>query len=1047
MKILLKILKRSVWTLVSIFFTVLFVVFLVAEPIATHPERAGWINKYLGINPYETVIDKNDAGDTEYFKSDFVLKDENGVPLTVTDEDGYEHQVYDDVAMRANSMDVATRVATEGSVLMWNNDVAANTPALPLNSGAQISFFGVGAIDYTHHGGGSGSVSITTTKTVKSACESEGLKVNNALWSAYRLSKAGYGRVYGHDAQGNGVADNNYVEFKIGEIPWNVLTKKIAMPSGIGQYGDAAVMVISRYGSEDGDTSFTCKECHNDNYMDLAFEEDKVLSELDKLRANGTIKRVILLINSPAAMSLKNIEKHNIDACVWVGLGGNASYDQIGKILSGSAAPSGHLNDIWVNDIRSAPATENFGDYTFKQSAGVPADAAYTHNTKYVVYQEGIYVGYRYYETRYEDYVLGAGNAGGNSGVKAGENGWSYSDEVGYSFGHGLTYTTFAQSDFAVQKTDDGYSVSVKVTNTGKNSGKDVVQVYLQKPYTDYDKDVNHIVEKPAVELVGFAKTPELAPGESKTLTVNVKDYDFKSYDAYGQKTYILEKGDYYLAAGTSAHDALNNILIKKGVTDAQKARMVGSGNADFAYKITVAADDFDKYAVSSFTGKPVTNQFDNADVNIYQGTKDQKITYLSRNDWVGTYPSAVSLTCTDPQMIKDMQYAVEIAEDENAKIPEFYGTVTSTIEGLGENGLTLAMLMELDYDDPMWNDLLNQLTWEEQCTLITYGSAAVAGATSVAAPMYTSQDGPCGIRQGAGTLDTQMAFPCNGLVAATFDEELIEELGNAFAHEILHIGCVGIYGLGANIHRSAWSGRSWEYYSEDGFLSGKAFSAESQGMTKKGVVLFTKHFALNDQERNRYGGSVWANEQSIREVYLKAFEAGITEGHTNGLMSSFNRIGCTWAGAHKGLLTEVLRNEWNFIGQVETDAGVGTHMLTPEARAAGVVAGQDIWMSGPDVHAFDNYKNNATVCAAMREACHRILYTTLNSKAMNKLSNNSKVIYHTPWWQTLITSMQITFGIIAGVCIAVTVAAFVLAYLDKKRNGEKTDTSKQGGI
>lgn len=272
------------------------------------------------------------------------MRDEKGNPLTTTDEDGYTHRVYDDEAMRANSLEVATRTAIEGSVLMWNKSINSGESALPLPEAAGISFFGVGAVDYTHHGGGSGHVSIISSDDLLSACEREGLRINKSLWSSYRLAKgSGYGRVYGKNAAGNTVSDNNYIEFKIGEIPFAEATKTCQMPSGIGVYGDAAVMVISRYGSEDGDTSFNSTECLNNNYMDLAKNEDQVLTRLDALRAQNYFKRIILVINSPVAMSLRNISKHNIDACLWVGLGGNASYTQVSKLLSGHAYPSGHL--------------------------------------------------------------------------------------------------------------------------------------------------------------------------------------------------------------------------------------------------------------------------------------------------------------------------------------------------------------------------------------------------------------------------------------------------------------------------------------------------------------------------------------------------------------------------------------------------------------------------------------------------------------------------------------------------------------------------------
>ena len=390
-------------------------------------------------------------------------------------------------------------------------------------------------------------------------------------------------------------------------------------------------------------------------------------------------------------------------------------------------------------------------------------------------------------------------------------------------------------------------------------------------------------------------------------------------------------------------------------------------------------------------------------------------------------------LTCSE-QMIKDLQYgpAPEPAE-EGVEAPT-YGTVTSE---LGQ--LTLAMLMDVEYDDPLWEDLLNQLTLDESITLVTAGSASFAGAESVAAPGGKSQDGPCGIRDGA-ILESYMAFPCNGLLAATWNEPLIEELGNAFGMEIMHIGFTGIYGTGADIHRNAYCGRSWEYYSEDGFLSGKAYAAEVRGLQNRGVITFTKHFALNEQERNRYGGSVWANEQSIREIYLKAFEAGVTEGNANAMMSSFNRIGCTWAGSHKGLLTDVLRGEWNFIGMVETDAGVGTHMLVPEAYAGGVVAGNDLWMGGANLNAFGDYKNNPVVLQAIREACHRNLYTQLHSNAINGMTKGSRMIYHTPWWQTALTAGQVVSGVVAVLCLGMAVTSFVLPIINR---GKRKNTDK----
>lgn len=1001
----MKIFKRSVWCLITVFLAIMFTALMIAEGIAK--EYSSWINNFLGINPYSVETTKVDGvvEDTRYFKSDYEFSDSEG------------NVSYDHDAMRAHSLEVARDVATDGSVLLWNNG------ALPLGAGANISFFGGDSVKYLHHGGGSGYVAITTDKTLKSVCESEeyGMHVNPTVWNAY-LS-ANYSR---GGSSGIG-SDKNYVDYKINEVAWNRIES--AAKSSVKSYRNA-VMVIARTGSENGDTDFKAyasDACFDDNYMDLAKNEADTLKGLIDLRNQGALDKVILLINSAGAMQFKNIKNYDIDACLWVGMGGLASPEQIAALLSGKANPYGRLTDTYVYDNDSAPATVNFGDFTFAKYDGVPPTTAYSHSNKYVVYQEGIYVGYRYYETRYEDCVMNKGSAASASGVKAGSGVWNYSDEVAYSFGYGASYTTFEYSKFkAVKKSNGDYEVTVTVKNSGETyPGREVVQVYLQKPYTEYDK-LNGI-EKSSVELVGFAKTRELAPGESQEIKIIVDDYEFKTYDSYNKRTYIVEQGDYYLAVGVSAHDALNNILASKNykVSDG----MDYAGNADFAEKFTLK-DDFTTYSVSPFTQNEVTNRFDNADINLYEGTQDQHITYLSRSDWEGTYPTPVNLTCTNAQMISDMQYG-EYPDADGADIMPKFGEVTSE---LGK--LTLPMMMNLDYDDPTWNDFLNQITWEDANMLVTDGANIHAGIQDLIVPAMSTDDGPCGIRQTRVSIcDSMMAFPCNGLLASTWDTELVEKLGEAFGMEIMHVGYTGIWGTGANIHRCAYSGRAWEYFSEDGFISGKMFSAETQGLQKRGAVVFTKHFALNEQERDRCGGTTWANEQTIREIYLKAFEAGVTEGKANGMMSSFTRIGCTWAGRHKGLLTDVLRGEWDFIGICETDAKAGEHQWNNYANACAVLAGQDLWLGSGSKDAFDDYRDNATVCLAIREACHRILYTRLHSNAMNGVSTNSVIVYTTPWWENAITTVQIVSGILTGLSLVMTVLSFVL---NMKTNNKK---------
>lgn len=1013
--------KRSIWTLVSIFFVIVFTIIVVVQQIAKPFES--WVDSFFDVTRYKLVTDE-DADknvDTQYYKSDFAKKDENGNLLLTENEKGIQRQVYDDQAMREYSLDVAERVGEEGSVLLWNKNAA-----LPLKSNDKVSLFGVTSLDWLYGGTGSGFVNVTPTD-LQQVLESRNLSVNKSMINLLKRARVGYGRGWGQYSSSLEGYLCSATYYTVGEVPWNVLNTATSntVENVVGEYGDAAIYTVTRNGGEGALLREEFNESDDGCYLSFTRDECSVLAGLQQLKQSGKIKKIVLVINSPGAMSMKYTEGYDIDACLWVGLGGNASMVYLADLLVGNANPSGHLTDTWVYDIASAPANENFGNYTFAQSAGLPVSGVSGHcDDKYVVYQEGIYVGYRYYETRYEDLVLGGRNADSAAGATAGGGSWNYGKEVAYTFGHGESYTNFEYGGYSVKKSGDNYEVSMTITNVGNVAGKEVMQVYLQKPYTDYD--VKNKVEKAAVELVGFDKTKLLEPNESQTLTVTVPEYEFKSYDSYGAGTYILEKGSYYLAAGRDAHDALNNILAEKGYTRADG--MDADGNKALAEEIQVAKDDFESYALSPFTGEKIENRFNDVDINLYEGTT-QTVTYLSRSNWKDTYPAGAVLNCTEEKMIADMQYARQIIEDPEAVMP-VYDTVTS------EYGkLSLIQLRGVPFDDPLWQDLLNQMTFEEQVNMVAKGSHSIAGATSVNAPGYKATDGPCGIIKGSlAEVDDKMEFPCNGIVAATFNVQLVEELGNAFGMEIMHVGYTGIYGTGANIHRSAYGGRTWEYYSEDGFLTGKAFAALNTGLMNKGAVLFTKHLVLNEQECNRKGVTTWANEQSVREIYLKAFEAGITEGKTNGIMSSFNRIGCTWTGAHYGLLKGILRTEWGFSGIVETDSPSDPHMSGDNTiYAAGIIAGQDVWMGNMDVGALDEYRNNATLCSALREATHRNLYVQLNSSGMNGISSSTHVEYVVPTWERVLLAIKIVTGIIAGVCLVMVAVSWVMWYRDER--------------
>lgn len=1009
-----KFFNKTVWWFLSSFFAIMFTILLVGDSFIKEYETQ--INYALHIEPYQKITSENT--NTEYFKSPF--KKEDGS--------------YDDIAMRNNSMQVSREANSEASVLLWNKN-----ESLPLKASSKISFFGVQSNqkNYLYTGNGSGKVAVTTTDfpSLKETFEKESkYQVNPKLWNFYQ-NKSG-SSMYNPSVGPDGKQDNHYKEFNVNEASWSELnTTEIA--NSITEY-NTAVMVISRNGSEDGDTWFDTNECLEKNYLDLSYNEKSVLDSLDTMREEGKISNLVLLLNTGTPMQMKNISKYqHIDSCLWVGMGGNASFNGIYDVVSGKANPSGRLVDTYLYNNDSAPSVENTGAFQFAKYGDLPQESrsSNAYNHAYIVYQEGIYVGYRYFETRYEDCILNLGNANSASGSKNSAMNWDYSKEVYYPFGYGLSYTNFEYTDYAVTKNGDKYRASLKVTNTGNVAGKDVVQIYLQKPYTEYDKQ--NKIEKASVELVGYAKTDLLAPGKSQTVVIDIDEYEFKSYDGYNKKTYILEKGDYYLSFGKNAHDALNNILAQKGKNTS--SGMDYDGNKNFAKKFNYKDDDFVKYSKSK-TGVQVTNQFDNADLNLYEGTSDQKITYLSRNDWKNTYPKKVELNALNTTMVKDMQYTHGIEIDENAKMPK-YRSVTSPI---GE--LTLASMMDKEFDDPLWEDLLNQMSFKETTQLCGVGSHIINGVTSISSPSVLAHDGPAGVKTDTpkstrnGDVDTFMAFPSGINLASTWNNELVKKVCNAFSLEMMHANVGEIYGTGAGIHRSTYGGRNWEYFSEDSFLSGRILNYEVQGLQENGAIVNIKHLVLNDQEIYRCGGTTWANEQSIREIYLKAFEEAVTDGKANGVMSSLNRIGCIWAGKHKGLLTNVLRNEWGFAGLVETDSATGTYMREGGTRAEAVIAGNDLWLRGSNniKELWGDYRNNPTVCQALRKSAKNILYVVAHSMAMNGIDSSTKIVKITPWYFNAILGAEIAVGIVTGACITLLVLSYIFAM--KKKGNKKMD-------
>ncbi len=871
--------------------------------------------------------------------------------------------------------------------------------------------------------------------TLKSTFLAEGFGVNETLWDFY---DSGNGSSYG---LGVGSIDYGDAEdFSINECPIDVLQSESGLLESCE--GTVPVFVWTRKVGEGRDMPRSMY-----NHTSIAEDQTKSYLEPDSVELailsylNENYDDVVLLVNSSAAMELGWVEQfESIHSILYVPSVGNYGLNSVAGIFSGRINPSGHTVDTFAADAFSAPAAANYGDFQYYSEDGTPT------KYNYISYKEGIYVGYKYYETRYEDVVLGQGNAGE----------YDYAAEVVYPFGYGLSYTTFDWSNYKVHWDGDVCNVTVVVKNTGDRAGKDVVQIYAQSPYTEYD--IANKVEKASVQLVGFGKTSLLEPGQSETVTITFDRELLAAYDYTNAKTYILDAGDYYIAAGTDAHTALNNILAVKGKTVADG--MTSEGNADLVDVYTVDTLDATTYANDSTTGTAVTNQFD-----FVNGELD----YLSRSDWQGTWPT------TDGELSdqistwgneingedgKPYTYKKTISGGDLAALdstdslnPTDPSTITDTPAYGAGNEIELISLRGKAYDDPDWQQLLDNLNPEDYQTIITasgYGSAELA---SVGKPSALDQDGSTGLVGGGGS---RTAYAGTLVLAGTWNQPLATRYGEMIGNNALLGSCAGWYAPAMNIHRLPFSGRNNEYYSEDGLLTGVIAAATSRGAASKGMYTFIKHFALNDQENHRgdrtgqFGLATWANEQAIRELYLLPFKLCIENdpvtlnyveedgngGYVNAsreypavgaVMTSFNRLGYTWAGGCYNLITGVLRNEWGFNGFVLTDnANTGLFMDAYQM----IEAGGDAELTTSEYVRWTYDKDDAASYHYGREAMHHVLYTVVNSKTMSGLMPGSEVVAS----KTLAEKLVIGINIVAIVVIALMVLIVVLGWRKYKK-------------
>ena len=893
-----------------------------------------------------------------------------------------EIKTKDDALKEANALN--EEIASEGNILLKNEG-----NALPLGEGAKISVFGKNSVNLVYGGSGSSARSGVDIVDLYEGLENAGFEVNPTLKGFYESGESGRGRKESPQ-MGTEVSG-----FGSGETPQGLYTD--AVKDSYDDYSDAAIVVISRIGGEGydlprtmtkefGDSTPISGANATDHYLQLDKNERAMIADVC-----NNFEKVIVLINCSTPMELGFIEENEkIDGALWIGNPGGNGLNALGKILSGEVNPSGRTVDNFARDFKNDPTWANFGNNLTTDGNEYPVGGA-GQGYFYVEYEEGIYYGYRYYETRAYD---------------EGEE-W-YDEAVVYPFGYGLSYTSFEweivsafPEDRALAK-DGTITVNVKVTNTGDVAGKDVVQMYYSAPYWTGEIEKSHVV------LGDYAKTGVIEPGEDETVTLTLKVRDMASYD-YNDANVNGFKG-YELDASSSSNPY--QIFIGKNAHDA----WAGENADDFTLAFGSAAHKYDDEGVENRFDE-VSNGFE----KLVDSNSSVK-TYMSRTDFDFTFPTTP--TAEDREVSQDFITSLAwTVDDENQP---YYSDKTYQQEQPTELKLYDLIDFEngtvsVDYEDERWEELLDSLGLAEMASLIGQGNYKTNAITSIDLPLTTMPDGPAGFTafMGDPSVYGTAFYASECVIGATFNKDLAHDMGVMIGIEGL-FGNVngdgrpyaGWYAPAINIHRSPFSGRNWEYYSEDALLSGKMAANVIAGARSCGVACFVKHFALNDQETNRDTNGVltWANEQTIREIYLKPFELAVKEGRSNAIMSSFNRIGTTWAGGSYDLLTGVLRKEWGFQGAVITDYNLSDYMNVEQM----IRAGGDLNLTQDDRPSVDNASSTQIAC--IRQATKNILYTVATSMAMNGHGDGVVWGIGMPTWVVIVIWVNIGVAVGLGV-------------------------------
>ena len=886
-----------------------------------------------------------------------------------------KYMLSDATVSKANEL--AKEVQSEAITMLKNDD-----SNLPL-SNKKVNVFGWGSTNPVYGGTGSGSMSDQyDTVSLLDGMKEAGLETNadlSKLYTDYRADRP--------------VVAMWSQDWTLPEVPAGQYSDSLI--SDAKSFSDEAVVVITRVGGEGADLPTNMKAetiTYKNNSKDYDdFQDGEHFLQLSKTERDmidlvtKNFDKVTLVYNGANAFQFDFLSNYpQIKSVLWCPPAGQTGFSALGDVLAGETNPSGKTSDTFVKDLTKTPVFNNTDGAAAASSSSVGADGAFIYDNvddlaakytgftgqettvlpSFVNYVEGIYVGYKFYETAADEGLI------------------NYDDTVIYPFGYGLSYTSFEQKMGDVFHKDGKVTFDVTVTNTGDTAGKDVVEVYYNPPYTDGG------IEKASKNLVAFEKTGKLEPGASETVKIEFDDDDMASYDNKDARAWVLEKGDYAISIQSDSHHVIDSKRINVADTITYDSES-NTHNDDQ----TVA-----------------TNQFDYAAGDV---------TYLSRANHFANYAEATAAPTNF-----SMSDEVKAAFTNNGNYdPTKYDDDSDEMPTTGaKNGLRLADMYGKDYDDADWEKLLDQLTFDDMDNLIANGGYGTPAVSSVGKIQLTDADGPASLNNnftGVGSI----GFPASTAFACTWNKDLAKQFGEMIGDMAHDMHVAGWYAPAMNIHRGAFSGRTFEYFSEDSLLSGVMASHEIAGAKEKGVYSFMKHFALNDQETNRTNMvCTWADEQAIREIYLKPFEMSVKEGGAQAVMSSFNYIGYTYAGASNNLLNTVLRDEWGFKGFVLTDyfGGYGYQNGDQEIRN-----GNDSMLATTKItnHITDK---SATSVKAMRTAAHNILYTAANS--WQYADGEPKV--DTPIWKT---AMYVAWGVTAVLVIALEALA-IKRYMDRKK-------------